>query len=810
MSSVTHIITATIDFEGYDEAEKRMISVVKPEWVDECVSKRKLANTRSWSPDPRLFFLGLVVCIADLPDGDKDAIIGGVVAMGGLYAGSLSKLVTHIVALDMSSQTCQIALSKGLSCKIVLPHWFDDCLRLGRRIAEGPYLLPDPEVLMLRPYQGVSRVARPDLKTDTVVPDGQLAELETNQSETRQEPQIFQGKTLLLSNDLGISSHLRNAIESILRASGGQIASQVSDADVVVCQYREEPDFCSALSQGKTVGSLTWLYHVMTRNAWASPLQRLLHYPVPRDGVPGFNQFRISLSNYSGDARTYLESLAKAAGCEFTKTMKTDNTHLITAHPQSEKCDAAREWNVHIVNHLWLEESYARCQVQSVANPRYTHWPPRTNLGEVVGQTPMESVSLSPHVYPSESTKRKLGCADEKSSPPADEAATEECKAHTPVPSKAVVRAKKALGLHVMSPNAEVLSSPRLAYAATPVRRVFRPDGKENETPSTAGSRGAKEKAAARIHGLAPDIALYEKERKRVGGVVFGGRPSKEELVPQQKQKQSPKASESKRAESEDGVPKPKRAKKTMEPIKMHLLVTGYTKWTEDDKAFRRAKVTISSSFSSITANWNKDQLRALGIVVTPDPLKCSHLAAPKLLRTPKFICAMSRAPEVLDISFVEDCLRENKLLESEEYSLEDVEGEERYSMRLPQATERARSNKGKLLRGQRIFVSDEINGGFEPYKSIIEANGGDFQLFRPRSTNPNVEERRDVTTRDREALYLISREDSAQAKLWPRFRQMAEAMGRPALIVNPDWLLDMALSQQIRAINEYEVPAST
>ena len=47
-------------------------------------------------------------------------------------------------------------------------------------------------------------------------------------------------------------------------------------------------------------------------------------------------------------------------------------------------------------------------------------------------------------------------------------------------------------------------------------------EGKENETPSTMGSRSAKDKAVAKLHDLAPDIALFEKERKRVGGVTHG------------------------------------------------------------------------------------------------------------------------------------------------------------------------------------------------------------------------------------------------------------------------------------------------
>ena len=123
MQGITHIITSTIDFEGYDAAEERMLAVVKPEWVEESLAKRKLANPRSYNPDPRLFFSGLVICCADLPTGDKDAVTGGVLAMGGLYTSALSRPVTHVVALSIDAPACQIAISKSLPSKIVLPHW---------------------------------------------------------------------------------------------------------------------------------------------------------------------------------------------------------------------------------------------------------------------------------------------------------------------------------------------------------------------------------------------------------------------------------------------------------------------------------------------------------------------------------------------------------------------------------------------------------------------------------------------------------------------------------------------------------------
>ena len=124
LARITHIISTTSDFPDYEDAISALKAVVKPDWVKASVAKGRLANPRQYSPDPRYFFSGLVVCCADLPSGDKDAIIGGVLAMGGLYSSAVTKMVTHIVALTTDPDKCQTALNKNLKCKIVLPHWY--------------------------------------------------------------------------------------------------------------------------------------------------------------------------------------------------------------------------------------------------------------------------------------------------------------------------------------------------------------------------------------------------------------------------------------------------------------------------------------------------------------------------------------------------------------------------------------------------------------------------------------------------------------------------------------------------------------
>lgn len=103
LEEVSHIISANIDFPGYVEAEKFMIPVVTPEWPRVSLQKKRLAHVRPYNPDPRFFFSGVMVTVAELPSGDKEAICGGVIAMGGQYSGNLTKFTTHIVALNMDN-----------------------------------------------------------------------------------------------------------------------------------------------------------------------------------------------------------------------------------------------------------------------------------------------------------------------------------------------------------------------------------------------------------------------------------------------------------------------------------------------------------------------------------------------------------------------------------------------------------------------------------------------------------------------------------------------------------------------------------
>ena len=101
-----------------------MIPTVTAGWISQSLLKNKEAGIRPYTPDPKLIFSDVNLTCADIPTGDKDAITGAVLAMGGMESSSLMKVTTHICALTLDHHKCQQALEKNLKCKIVLPHWY--------------------------------------------------------------------------------------------------------------------------------------------------------------------------------------------------------------------------------------------------------------------------------------------------------------------------------------------------------------------------------------------------------------------------------------------------------------------------------------------------------------------------------------------------------------------------------------------------------------------------------------------------------------------------------------------------------------
>lgn len=506
--------------------------------------------------------------------------------------------------------SCLIGLSLPFtshldSCCLTLSR-FDDCFRLGKRIDEGPYELPDPEI----------ERADPDDKVD--IPLSQHLDGATSarpdqppfQPGTREKLIVFNNRKICLSWDLALTESLRKVLQVLIKSGGGDPHATAQECDWFVCQFRDGPEYISAAQQGKHVGNLAWLYHIIYRNEWTDPLRRLLHYPVPKHGMKGFKGLRITVSNYGGEARTYLQNLLKAAGAEVTGSMKQDNTHLITARKAGDKCEAAKDWNLPMVNHLWVEESYAKCELQALTDPRYTTFPPRTNLGEVIGMTWFDESRLHAMYYPggNEDLRKVRNLARQNA------------QVNGPAAGLVVGRQKHP-EFDIMNDGEEeyaektnkkfgVPAPPRERVkgqaAATPVRSRHVQPGKENDTPShfSSISRSAKASAMSRLQDLAPDIALYEKEKKRKssGSTPFGGKRAANQVEQEREKEREKKAAEQRHSRSlsreadddvEDEQRPVKRHKPNLPSVDMRIVLTGYKGWVDSAKKEDADRVSV-------------------------------------------------------------------------------------------------------------------------------------------------------------------------------------------------------------------------
>ncbi|KAH6618050.1 hypothetical protein B0J18DRAFT_436348 [Chaetomium sp. MPI-SDFR-AT-0129] len=776
----THIVSNTVDFDQYAEAQAMMIPVVRSDWLKATINRSKVAQVRPYSPDPRMIFSNVMLTCADIPDTDKEAIGGAIMALGGMESKDLTRQTTHICALSLDHPKCIAAKAKFAKCKIVLPHWFDDCFRLGKRIDEGPYLLPDPEILAKAPEDAVKIPASQRLEgAVSTIPSGPY------ETEGSEKLVVFAQKKVMLAQDLPINAMLRKTITDKISKGDGEVVDAIDDCDMFVCQYRDGDQYIRASQQGKDVGNLAWLYHMMVYNEWTSPFRRLLHYPVPRGGIPGFEDMRITLSNYGGEARIYLENLITALGATYTRTMKSENTHLVTARMHSEKCEAAKDWNIEIVNHLWVEECYAACQVLPLNNQKYRHFPPRTNLGEVIGQTSFDEPTLRERYYPGgeehmTTAARKKRKINERAQQNAlsvglDRDFSVMQDSSNPTPSRSVKKAR---------------AGPALGNFATPAKSRHVRSGKENDTPSimSSASRSAKAQALNKLQDLAPDIALYEKEKKRTakdGHGVWGGKRALDQLDKERvHQSSSPKGAPEEDLEDEAENKRPaKRAKVGLPDIDMRICLTGYTRWVK----------------SSVNEEADRRKLRALGIQLVQENAPCDYLAAHKMVRTMKFLRCLAKGPDVIDSSFITACIETGKRPPVKDHKLVDKDSEARFGVTLDTAISRARANRGRLLWGVPIYCTAEIPNGADAFKTIAEANGGIFKVYRARSgttIKPTTEE--EDGGAEPEPVYLLSGSSPAERQLWPRFQDMARKGHMEPRIVMADWLLDVAMRQEL------------
>lgn len=163
----------------------------------------------------------------------------------------------------------------------------------------------------------------------------------------------------------------------------------------------------------------------------------------------------------------------------------------------------------------------------------------------------------------------------------------------------------------------------------------------------------------------------------------------------------------------------------------------------------------------------------------------------------------------VLSTDFIDSCLEADRLLDPRDFELDDKENEKRLGVSLKLSRDRAKKNQNRLLQGLSIYCTESIHGGFETFKTIVEANGGRCMLWRNRKNAiiPSTRAESEASTdTDDSIVYLLSDKKEGNQSLCDRFRDMAHKSRKTPRIIDPDWLIESAMSQKLLPTTTYDI----
>jgi hypothetical protein len=115
------------------------------------MQRGQLEPEEFYSTHPSKIFSGMNVCLGDLIDEDRHLLVAFVEEFGGQWSEELRPTTTHLVMMRGQGPLYEQALltsTTGQSdIRIVLPHFFEDCVKLRRLVPDEEYRFPEPALL---------------------------------------------------------------------------------------------------------------------------------------------------------------------------------------------------------------------------------------------------------------------------------------------------------------------------------------------------------------------------------------------------------------------------------------------------------------------------------------------------------------------------------------------------------------------------------------------------------------------------------------------------------------------------------------
>lgn len=848
---ITHIITTSIQFIEYKQAIKSMIPITTPEWVYDSVNNQKIPSPKLYNPDPKFFLKDCYVCVADnLPAGDKEIIYGGIKAFGGNYLDVLTKFTTHLIALDLSNEKSIIAssaidenTSERIDIKIVLPHWIDHCMMLGKKIDETPYLLPNPSILKVS------------------IPNSQINLIETLPAIAKKTT-FFENKSFYISPDYKLSERLNKSIIALIEQQGGRVEDEFDTTyvDIYIGKERNGANFLEAVKDSRIItGNLPWLYHVIVNREWILPINSsLLHYPFPI--YKPLKGKYISITNYSGDARIYLARIIELLGGNFTKTLTKENDYLIAAKSQGKKYDTAvSKWLdennkplIQVLNHLWLEDCYANGELVDPEKPKYTFLGKNNDGVEfLIGKTKLNEAKLiSPAVNTSFDEVKSDGVDrnDYDDETPVKQASPVRQTREPLAGKKSISKEHEFINGEVgdkgfsdaelvgVNPTdisisgskpgdkrdlqsvekSKIISESEKADSAKNSQsrkdKILQDQDQNVETtkknpklnkklspsptpPVQRLGRSAALMAASKLHSNMEDLNQYQESIKSATKMKTYLNEVIEGLLP------------AKRATSEASSTPSKKQKASSPPVK--YVYTGVMTGCEQ-------QVELSDS--------DKSNFASVGLKILSEyssKVKINTLIAPKVLRTEKFLSSLSKVERVIHPNYIID-LRDklndadDKKLAFESININDYSLEKVLSLSevnfelgvtdsksngLQDMLKKIDANVG-LFSGMSLNLSTNLNGGVAIISKILKIHGLDD--FKEIKLATGLQ--KSLMKSEKDNVVILIAHKSKDKKLVDSFRKLYKDLSNEGVVVEWDWCVKSIFQMNLQEFNEYRL----
>ncbi|KAL6452520.1 LOW QUALITY PROTEIN: brc1 BRCT-containing protein 1 [Candida maltosa Xu316] len=825
---ITHIITETIDFIEYNQAVNSMIPIATPNWVYDSINSQKAQNLRTYNPDPNYFLKDCFVCCADnLPQGDKELLYGAVKAFGGGYLDVVSIYTTHLIANDVCNDKAILASSvvsqnnnddgvggsSSSGIKVVVPHWIDHCITMGRKLDEANYLLPNPKILELE-KDG------PDFESGIL--SSALSESLPKDEFINTDLECFKGKKFFLSNDFNLSQRLLNSLKLLIERHGGHIEHEfdLENIDIYLGKYRDGEYYRqSSLNNRIIVGNLQWMYSILVSKKWTLPLNsNILYYPIPSDPIPDFQGLKISITNYSGEARGYLSKLIEYMGGTFTKALTRSNDYLVCAKAEGSKYDAAankwldsnRKPIVKVVNHLWLEDCFVKWELLHHDQAKYRNfgngmevsvgriqldpnvlkrWYETQDHGDMTGNvedsmsedgaTQTRRMTANPllmDLTPPPSDAMTNESQTSSNSPPANEVAPTTTESPDPVSQPSLKIETEDFPASSPPPPPQQQPKEESSASPPPADEVF-----VAPPPSHRyGGRSAAKKAAAKLHDNMTDLKAYQELTK-----------SKTKMKDYMNQL--------------EGTSTPTKRKHTEE-------TTSETTTTPIKKPTQYKTIAMMTGCESEISLEDPDisKLQTLGVLILSEFTNnqtVNTLIAPKILRTAKFLRCLSTVDNIIHPQYLVDILKAEKVedIKIEDYSLDKFHKNTNVELGYSKKDSEngllkllSSSNKGKLFTGLSLNLSTNLNGGVPVISQILKDHG--MSNYKEIKNATNVS--KNVIKNGEEKTILIANK-TKDAKLIAGFKKAIKENG---VVLEWDWCVKSIFKMELQNMDDFKL----